>query len=660
MKIVHRIAITALATIAACLPAMAQQRELEPDDADARVQVEAEAAAPLDPRTLVRWLDGFMPYALLQGDIAGAVVVVAGADGVIAKKGYGYADVEAATPVDPDTTLFRPGSISKLVTWTAIMQLVERGLVDLDADVATYLDFQVPEGGQPVTLRDILTHTTGFEDRAKGLIVTDPADLVSMQEYLRSWIPRQIAAPGSVPSYSNYATGLAGLVVEKASGLPFEAYAQQHVFAPLGMTRSTFQQPLPPHLQADMSQGYARSTLPPKPYELLPVTATGSLAASGGDVARFMQMFLQQGGHDEERILSNDSVEQMFTAGRVFLPPLNRVALGFFENTLDGHRVISHGGDTQWFYSWMHLFPDQEIGVFVSFNSAGRQRAAYDVSWAFLEGFVQRFLPAADGAGEQAWLDDGQALEYARVLASHSYRYSIRFQSSHMRFLQLLAPTQIVINDDYTISASGINGIDGQPKRWRAVAPYVWKQVDGPYRLAARVESGRVEYWSHDQLSPHVVYEPYPGPFSPQWMRPALLLALLVLAVSTASWPVGALLRWRYRAQRRPEVATATRISRAGVAVVLVVFLAWLIYFLAIAANSALLFQPPDNMVRALYGTSVLGVVAAGAVALGTVLRLRAGGGLPGKLWSLTLCLAALVVVCTMFEYGLLSFGLEY
>ena len=651
MKIVHRIAITALATLAACLPAAAQEHE----------QVEADTAAPLAPRTLVRWLDGFMPYALVQGDIAGAVVVVVGPDGVIAKKGYGHADVEAGTPVDPDTTLFRPGSISKLVTWTAIMQLAERGLVDLDADVATYLDFEVPEDGKPVTLRDILTHTAGFEDRAKGLIVTDPDDLVSMQEYLRSWVPRQIAMPGSVPSYSNYATGLAGLVVENVSGLPFEAYARQHVFGPLGMARSTFQQPLPPHLQADMSQGYARSTLPPRPYELLPVTATGGLAASGGDVARFMQMFLQGGGHEDARILSESSVEQMFTAGRVFLPPLNRVALGFFENTIDGHRVISHGGDTQWFYSWMHLFPDQEIGVFVSFNSAGRQRAAYDVSWAFLEGFVQHLLPAAGGAAEPATLDGAQALEYARVLASHSYRYSIRFQSSHMRFLQLLAPTRIVVNDDHTISTPGINGIDGQPKRWRAVAPYVWKQVDGPYRLAARVESGRVAYWSHDQLSPHVVYEPYPGPFSPQWMRPALLLALLVLAVATASWPVGALLRWRYPAQsRQPAVATAARISRAGAAVVLVAFVAWLVYFLAIAANSALLFQPPDNVVRALYGASVLGVFAAGAVALGAVLRLRAGRGLPGKSWSLVLCLAALVVACTMFEYGLLSFGLEY
>lgn len=658
MKVSHRMAITVLAAIAACFPAMAQ----EVNEADARMQVEVEAAAPLDPQALLRWLDGFMPYALLEGDIAGAVVTVVGPDGVIAEKGYGYADIEAGTPVDPDKTLFRAGSISKIVTWTAVMQLIERGLVDLDEDITTYLDFQVPDGGKPVTLRDILTHTTGFEDRVKGLIVTDPADLVSMEEYVRFWIPRQIAAPGSVPSYSNYATGLAGLVVEKVSGLSFEAYAQQHVFGPLGMARSTFQQPLPPHLQADMSQGYARSTLPPHPYELLPVTATGSLAASGGDVGRLMQMFLQHGRHGDTRILSEDSVEQMSTAGRVFLPPLNRVALGFFENTIDGHRVISHGGDTQWFYSWMHLFPAQKIGVFVSFNSAGRHRAAYDVSWAFLEGFVQHFLPGPNPAGEPTWLDDGQASEYAQLLASHSYRYSIRFQSSHMRFLQLLAPTQVVINDDHTISASGINSSNGQPKRWRAVAPYVWKQVDGPYRLAARVESGRLVYWSHDQLAPHVVYEPYPGPFSPQWMRPALFLALLVLALSTASWPIGALRRRRYPAQdrRSSAVVMATRISKAGAAVLLVTILAWLAYFVAITANSALLFQPPDNVVRALYGASVLGVVAAGAVAWGAALRLRAERGLPCKFWSLMLFLAALVVVCTMFEYGLLSFNLEY
>lgn len=656
MKLIRRIACTLSVAMAACLPAAGQG--LDPPGATAG----AERTPRVDRQDLARWLDGFMPYALAEGDIAGAVVAVVGPDGVIAKKGYGYADVEAGRPVDPDATLFRPGSISKLVTWTAVMQLVERGLVDLDADVAAYLDFQVPDGGEPVTLRDILTHTTGFEDRVKGLIVTDPADLVGMEEYLRSWIPRQIAPPGSVPSYSNYATGLAGLVVEKVSGLSFEDYARQHVFGPLGMSRSTFRQPLPPQLQADMSQGYARSTLPPRPYELLAVNATGGLASSGGDVARFMQMFLQHGRYGDTRILSTDSVEQMFTAGRVFLPPLNRVALGFFENTIDGRRVISHGGDTQWFYSWMHLFPEQEIGLFVSFNSAGRQRAAYDLSWGFLEDFVERFLPAPDAAGEPAWLDGEEALEYARLLASHSYRYSIRFQSSHMRFLQLLAPTWIVINDDHTISASGVNGANGQPKRWRAVAPYVWKQVDGPYRLAARVESGRLEYWSHDQLSPHAVYEPYPGPFPPHWMRPALALALLVLVVATVSWPAGAILRLRYPGlrDRPPALVRATRVSRAGAAVLLGVFMAWVLHFVAMSADSSLLFQPPNMLLRVLYGGSVLGLAATGAVGWGAVLRLRAGPGGSARAWSLALCLAALVVVCAMFEYGLFSFELEY
>jgi CubicO group peptidase (beta-lactamase class C family) len=91
------------------------------------------------------WLDGFMPYAIESGDIAGAVVVVVKDGQVLTQRGFGYADVGRRIPVDPETTLFRTGSVSKLTTWTAVMQLVEQGKLDLDADVNTYLDFKIPD-----------------------------------------------------------------------------------------------------------------------------------------------------------------------------------------------------------------------------------------------------------------------------------------------------------------------------------------------------------------------------------------------------------------------------------------------------------------------------------------------------------------------------------
>ena len=123
----------------------------------------------LTRQDLAAWLDGFMPYAIGRGDIPGAVVVVVKDGEVLLQKGYGYADVAKRTPVDPATTLFRPGSVSKLFTWTAVMQLVEQGKLDLDADINQYLDFKVPPyDGKPVTLRNIMTHTSGIEETARG------------------------------------------------------------------------------------------------------------------------------------------------------------------------------------------------------------------------------------------------------------------------------------------------------------------------------------------------------------------------------------------------------------------------------------------------------------------------------------------------------------
>ena len=124
------------------------------------------AAVPqLTAQDVNAWLDGFMPYAIGVGDIPGAVVVVVKDGQVVTSRGYGYANLASKTPVDPATTLFRPGSVSKLFTWTAVMQQVERGKIDLNADVNKYIDFKSPAyHGRPVTVLNLMTHTPGFEE----------------------------------------------------------------------------------------------------------------------------------------------------------------------------------------------------------------------------------------------------------------------------------------------------------------------------------------------------------------------------------------------------------------------------------------------------------------------------------------------------------------
>src|ERR1700721_1835825 len=210
------------------------------------------AAHALERTDLEPWLDGLMPYAIERGDVAGAVVAVVKNGEVIFAKGYGFADVKKQKPVDAERTMFRPGSISKLFTWTAVMQLVEQGKLDLDHDVNEYLDFKIPPRSDgPITLRNIMTHTPGFEEQIKSLIVSDPKQLVPLKVYAEQKTPVRIFKAGSTPAYSNYATALAGYIVERISGQPFDDYLDAHLFKPLEMSHATFRQPLPAALEAD-------------------------------------------------------------------------------------------------------------------------------------------------------------------------------------------------------------------------------------------------------------------------------------------------------------------------------------------------------------------------------------------------------------------------
>jgi CubicO group peptidase (beta-lactamase class C family) len=213
---------------------------------------DARPGRPPDRRPVEAWLDGFMPYALEQTDVAGAVVVVVKDGKVLLKKGYGFSDVAKRTPVDPDKTLFRPGSISKLFTWTAVMQLVEQGKLDLDADVNQYLDFKIPPyEGKPVTLRNIMTHTTGFEEVIRGLIANN--ERRSCRSTRRSSTgSRAHLRAGHHARLFQLRHRLAGYIVQRVSGQPFDQYIAQHIFAPLGMQHSSFSQPVQKKLLDDV------------------------------------------------------------------------------------------------------------------------------------------------------------------------------------------------------------------------------------------------------------------------------------------------------------------------------------------------------------------------------------------------------------------------
>jgi len=504
-----------------------------------------DSARRLESADLKSWLDGLMPYALQSGDVAGAVVTVVEDGEILVLEGYGYADVETRTTVDPEKTLFRPGSVSKLFTWTAVMQLVEHGTLDLDEDVNVYLDFRIPPyEGKPVTLRNILTHTAGFEEAFRGLITPD-VENVGLEKNLKRWIPERVYAPGSTPAYSNYATALAGYIVELVSEQTFDDYIERHIFDPLEMHRSSFRQPLPDELMKSMSSGYDRASNPAEAYEYVSIAPAGSLAATGADMANFMIAHLQKGAFGEARILREETANEMHETTLTVLPPLNRMALGFYENNVNGHRVISHGGDTRLFHSELNLFIDDGVGMFISVNSGGKEGAAYGIRRALLHQFADRYFPErAEGEGAV----DAETAARHVAMVQGVYDNSRRAHTSFMAALGLLGAIRVADNGDGTITADVFEDLAGVPKKWRETAPFVWTEVGGKDRLAAQVVDGKVVRFSVDELSPFMVFDRIEWWRNTAWLSPLFRLSMVVLALTVLLWPVRALVRRAYRA----------------------------------------------------------------------------------------------------------------
>ncbi|MGH9816578.1 MAG: serine hydrolase domain-containing protein, partial [Candidatus Acidiferrales bacterium] len=388
--------------IALVLPLLAQQPAAQkpaPPSATPAAQKGAPASiqpsgGPANAAELEAFLDGIMSAHMQAQEIPTAVVAVVKDGKLFFSKGYGYADREKRTPVDPERTLFRPGSVSKLFTWTAAMQLHERGQLDLDADVNTYLkDFRIPATfPEPITMKHLLTHTPGFEDGALGyLFVRNAEKIVPLSQSLAAHIPQRVRPPGTYSSYSNYGTALAGLIVANISGMSFEDYIDKNILAPLGMTHSTFREPLPEALAADMATGYKHQSgiYKKQDFEFIAnFGPAGGLSASANDMARFMLAHLQLGRLGDARILEEATARQMHSQLYTLDPRLSGMAYGFYETRVNGVRMIGHGGDTLWFHTNLALLPEHNLGIYVSYVTHG-SRARSEL----LKAFMDRYFP---------------------------------------------------------------------------------------------------------------------------------------------------------------------------------------------------------------------------------------------------------------------------
>ena len=602
----------------------------------------------------IQWIDGFIDSTLRRAQVAGALVVIVRADSVLLAKGYGLANVQQKIPVDAARTGFRLGSVSKLLTATAVMQLVEEGQLDLDRDVSQYLDFRLRNPyPTPITLRHLLTHSAGFTNVLKGLGYLDASLAPTLEEHVKRYQPQVTYPPGTTPAYSNYGIVLAGYIVQRTSGLPFEEYIARSIFAPLGMTRSTFLQPLPAELEVDMSRGYIVASGPTQPFEVLGTMPAGAGTTTGTDFARFMMAHLNRGNVGEARILKPETVLLMHQ--QQALPPgppgFGGMALGFRHGGSEGPVSIGHGGDTVAFHTGLMLFLDPGLGVFIAVNSQGSDSLdGNGLVAAFLEEFALR-LAAPDSAAPAA---TATAAAHAAIVAGR-YIPSRHFEGSFLGFLNLLAD-QVTANGDGTISIASMTGRSGAAKRWRETAPWIWQEVGGPDRLAVTLEGDRVTMIRRSSDASTVLL-PARDARTAGWNIPLLLATLVILGLEALRL-LFLVVRRVTRRVRDPE-PRMTRAAHVGVLLAAVALAGWisLIYGL-MQGHIGLISGTKDIPIRVLQVAGVLALLLLPAVIGSTVAAVRSRG--IRALWTALVAGACLGFAWFAFAFRLLGPSLMY
>ena len=491
-----------------------------------------EVASPrtLDRPDLEAWLDGMVPYALKAGDIAGVVVVVVKDGSVLLQKGYGYADVSKQLQMDPEQTLVRIGSTSKLFTWTAVMQLVEQGKLDLNRDVNDYLDFKISHDfGKPITLRDLMNHRGGFEEGIKDVLRTDTRDLPSTESYLKEHQRPMLFPPGEVPAYSNYGAALAGYIVQRVSGEPYERYVEQHILAPLGMLHTTFEQPLPQRFADHVSNGYRTTDSPAGESEQVITRPAGSGTATAADMSKFMIALMNDGQFADGRIVQAETLRQMLTPSESALPGFATMAHGFFKELHNGRVVLGHGGDTVLFHTEFNFLPAERVGIYYTFNSRGRDNSVYLARDALFDGFLDRYFPGPPAATDFATLPT--AAVDAHAIAGR-YESSRRIVHGFLSLFYVLQQTVVRDNGDGTISvprqtAPGL-------ATYGEIGPQLWREKGGPGQLAMQSVNGIKTIV--DSADPTSVLQEAPFSRSSSLNLTVIMGALVVLVLTVLGW----------------------------------------------------------------------------------------------------------------------------
>ena len=436
----------------------------------------AAAASTIDAKQLEHLIDSAMTAGMAAEHIPGAAFVLVRDGRIVLAKGYGFADHEAGRRVVPESTVWPFASITKVITATAVVQLADRGKLDLHADVNRYLRaLQVTATyAQPVTTAQLLTHTAGF-DELRGRLTESANDIKPLDEFLRGKLVR-IRPPGTMTSYSSFGMALAGVVVQDVSGVSYDEYLRRNIFMPLGMQSARIMSHAGTQKGLAAGYEYGDDLVRRVPYEWYHSTPSSSFAATATDMARFMIAQLEGGVFNGKRIVSQRAMRDMQTQHATMHPLVPGWGYGWQIRDTNGQRVLEHGGDIGGFSSLVTLLPDSRTGFLVVGHREGAN-LRFDVRQTVLNRYFPDkrtlVLPKPDSSG---------AARLARFAGT--YRANVYCHTC----ADSLQGTQ-----DFAVTANADGTLGAFDTRWTEVAPLFFRDSTARRRFGLSADSmGRI------------------------------------------------------------------------------------------------------------------------------------------------------------------------
>jgi CubicO group peptidase (beta-lactamase class C family) len=430
---------------------------------------ERQRPGTIDAAAVAAFADEYLPREMARRNIPGTVFVWVSGGEIAIARGFGAAALEPRRAVDPERTVFRLASVSKTITATAALQLVERGLIDLRSDVRTYLrSFRLVTGHGPIALHHLLTHTAGFDERLIGAGARSLQEVESSSRYLARAMPPTFIEPGRVISYSNHGYALIGQLVEDVSGRPFADYVRQEVFEPLGMTHSGC---LTGGLPAELAVAYEyvagrHRALSP---DYLQVSSAGAFYTTGTDLARFLIAHLRGGAIGHRRVLQPETVRIMHARQFSQTAQTSGWAYGFWEDSRDGHRALLHNGGGKGFRALVYLLPEQDAGFFLAYNLADRHEDG-ELLESFITALRRRFLPAIERRSDQAC----KACPVGDVAGD--YVYVRRARTTVEKMIAVLNQVRVTTDEN---GRAILSGRSIRPTPLTPIGPGLFRRADG-------------------------------------------------------------------------------------------------------------------------------------------------------------------------------------